>query len=117
MYKITLADGSFIDNLGLNGENFFSETPVDEAFFDPEKMNVVTITCDDPEAEFGTLTIEDAVLAKFEKIGTETFIVLREKTEAEKKQEALEEVLTRDYDNIVDLQLAIVELYEMIINA
>lgn len=33
IYKITLADGSVIDNLKLNGSNYISETPIDEAMF------------------------------------------------------------------------------------
>lgn len=32
-YKITLADGRMIDNLKLNGNNFISKTPIDEAMF------------------------------------------------------------------------------------
>lgn len=33
IYKITLADGSVINNLKLNGNNYISETPIDETMF------------------------------------------------------------------------------------
>lgn len=33
IYKITLADGTIIDNLTLNGNNFISRTPLDESVF------------------------------------------------------------------------------------
>lgn len=33
IYKITLADGSTIDNLKLNGNNFISEKSIDPAIF------------------------------------------------------------------------------------
>lgn len=32
-YKITLADGTMIENLKLNGNNYISETPVNPAIF------------------------------------------------------------------------------------
>ena len=33
VYKITLADGTVIDNLTLNGNNFISKKPLDESVF------------------------------------------------------------------------------------
>lgn len=33
VYKITLADGTVIDNLTLNGNNFISKLPIDESVF------------------------------------------------------------------------------------
>ena len=114
MYKITLADGTVIDNLVLNGDNYIAQgMDVDEKTFEG-KLSEVVISCDDPEVP--SVTLVDAVLAKCENIDNQTWIVLREKTSQEKAQEKLEAILTADSKNIVDLQLAIVELYEMIIN-
>lgn len=115
MYKITLADGSFIDNLTLNGDNFITPvgSDVDASTFEG-KLDVVTITSDDPEVE--AVVLNDAILVKCDELEGATWIVLREKNAQEKAEEQLRKTLATDYDNIVDLQLAIVEIYEMIIN-
>lgn len=43
MYKITLADGTALENLVLNGNNFIAQTAVDDAVFE-DNMATVTIT-------------------------------------------------------------------------
>lgn len=43
IYKITLADGSIIDNLKLNGNNYISENPIDETMF-ADNCSPVTIS-------------------------------------------------------------------------
>lgn len=43
MYTITLANGKKLENLELNGNNFISAAPVDNAFFDGG-LSEVTIT-------------------------------------------------------------------------
>lgn len=43
MYKITLSDGTVIDNLSMNGNNFVSATELTEADFEG-KLSPVTIT-------------------------------------------------------------------------
>ena len=43
MYKITLADGTALENLVLNGNNFIAQTAVDDAVF-KDKMATVTLT-------------------------------------------------------------------------
>lgn len=40
IYKITLADGTVIDNLKLNGNNFISPVEIDETIFDGNCLNV-----------------------------------------------------------------------------
>lgn len=58
MYKITLADGTALENLVLNGNNFIAQTAVDDAVF-KDNMATVTITnLDDGTTE----QIEDSVL-------------------------------------------------------
>lgn len=44
IYKITLADGTVIDNLKLNGNNFISPVEIDETIFDGNCLNVTTMT-------------------------------------------------------------------------
>lgn len=43
MYKITLNDGTTLENLVFNGNNFISQTAVDDAVF-KDNMSTVTIT-------------------------------------------------------------------------
>ena len=51
-WKVTLADGSVIDNLTLNGNNFVSETELTAADFDG-KLAHVTIAAPEGEDAFG----------------------------------------------------------------
>ena len=58
MYKITLNDGTILENLELNGNNFIAAEAVDDAVF-KDNMAVVTIT----DMESGkTEHIEDGIL-------------------------------------------------------
>ena len=58
MYKITLADGTELNDLVLNGNNFIAQTAVNDAVF-KDNMASVTIT----NLEDGTTEqIEDGVL-------------------------------------------------------
>ena len=43
MYKITLADGTELNDLVLNGNNYVASTAVDDAIF-KDNMTIVTIT-------------------------------------------------------------------------
>lgn len=46
MYKITLADGTVLDNLELNGNNFISEKLISDSTF---LGNLSTVTIEDAE--------------------------------------------------------------------
>ena len=48
IYKITLADGTVIDNLRLNGNNFISHVPVTEDMF---SYNCSVVTINDGEKD------------------------------------------------------------------
>lgn len=117
MCKVTLADGTIIDNLELNGNNFISSNPRLNAADFEGKMATVTIEYpSEVEGEDPTIeVINDAVLAKLEHDGAYTYFVLREKYADEKAAEVVAAALKTDGNNIVDLQLAVVELYELII--
>lgn len=56
MYKITLADGTMLKNLELNGNNYIAEGVIDDAVF---KDNLATVTITDGKT---TETYEDMVL-------------------------------------------------------
>lgn len=116
MCKITLADGTVIGNLEMNGNNFIS-TDTSLKISDLEgKLATVTIQYED-EITGDTITQEmkDVVIDKFEKTPTEVTFVLNEKTTEQKAAEVIKKALETDSENIVDLQLAVVELYEMLI--
>ena len=84
MYKITLADGTTIENLVLNGNNYVASTAVDDAVF-KDNMASVTIT----NLEDGTTEqIEDGVLlSNIVREGC-SWIVLGQKSAEQKAEEA-----------------------------
>ena len=84
MYKITLADGTALENLVLNGNNFIAQTAVDDAVF-KDNMATVTIT----NLEDGTTEqIEDGVLLSNIVRDGCSWLVLRQKSAKEKAAEA-----------------------------
>ena len=84
MYKITLADGTELNDLVLNGNNFIAQTAVDDAVFE-DNMATVTITnLEDGTAEH----IEDGVLlSNIVREGC-SWIVLGQKSAEQKAEEA-----------------------------
>ena len=84
MYKITLADGTTLENLVLNGNNFIAKTAVDDAVF-KDNMATVTIT----NLEDGTAEqLEDGVLlSNIVREGC-SWIVLGQKSAEQKAEEA-----------------------------
>ena len=84
MYKITLADGTALENLVLNGNNFIATAVVDDAVF-KDNMATVTIT----NLEDGTTEqIEDGVLLSNIIRDGCSWIVLGQKTPEQKATEA-----------------------------
>ena len=80
IYKITLADGTDIRNLRLNGNNFISDAPISETIFDG---NGSTVIINDGETdEFH----ENMELVQITPVGDEYWFVLRDLTAAELKQ-------------------------------
>ena len=84
MYKITLADGTALENLVLNGNNYVASTAVDDAIF-KDNMTIVTITnLDDGTAE----QIEDGVLLSNIVRDGKSWLVLGQKSAEQKATEA-----------------------------
>ena len=84
MYKITLADGTALENLVLNGNNYVASTAVDDAVF---KDNMATVTITNLEDE-RTEQIEDGVLlSNIVREGC-SWLVLGQKTPKQKATEA-----------------------------
>ena len=109
MYKITLHDGTVLDKLELNGNNFISEKVIDDSLF---SGNMDTVTISNGET---TETYTDMKLMSNRVDGGKSWFVLGEKTEQEKTMERLVSALNVNAESITDVQLALAELYEMIL--
>ena len=105
-YTITLADGRQLTELGKNGDNFVSTEKIDESIFE---NNLSTITVSDGETEE---TFEDMVFIQQMEWSDGTFyLAFREKEPMEK----LRETISSANGNITDIQLALTEVYEMML--
>lgn len=109
IWKITLADGTSLDGLDLNGNNYISSAVVAEDTF-TGKLSSVTI-----EGPDGTQTYQDMKLVQISKVGKSYWFILAEKTAEEKQKELAAAALATNANSITDLQLALAEVYEMII--
>ena len=106
MYTITLADGKKLTGLDINGTNFVSKEKVDETIFN---NNLSTITVSDGKTE---TIYSDIVFIQQMEYNDGTFLLaFREKT----KEEKLSEIITKNINDMTDVQSALVEIYEMII--
>lgn len=104
MYKITLADGTELNDLVLNGNNFIAQTAVDDAVFKGNMASVTITNLEDGTAE----QIEDGVLlSNIVREGC-SWLVLGQKSAEEKRLEAMDDTFT-------DLQMALAEVYEMML--
>lgn len=81
MYTITLADGTKLKNLELNGNNYISETVIEDSVFD---NNLSTVKISDGTT---TETFTDMRLMSNRVEGGKSWFVLGEKTEQQKKEE------------------------------
>ena len=87
MYSIELADGTIINNLQLNGNNFISDTIIDnEVFID--NLETVIIT-----NEEGSTTYNNMKLIQNKVNGTQSWFILTEKTQEEIEKEELYQLL------------------------
>ena len=76
-WKITLADGTELEGLGLNGNNFISVDPLTEEDFDG-KLEQVVITDGETVEEH-----ENMELVQIQRHGVEYWFILREITSEE----------------------------------
>ena len=104
MYKITLNDDTQLDNLELNGNNFIAPNEIPNSVFENTPK---TVKIYDKETQTEEI-LTDAVLISNRVHNGKSWFILGEKTEQEKREEETNTSLT-------DIQLALVELYEMII--
>lgn len=105
-YTITLADGRKLIGLSKNGDNFVSSEKVDETIF---KDNLSTMKVSDGETEE---TFENMVFIQQMEWADGTFyLAFREQTPQEKMLAAI----AANSESVTDMQLALAEVYEMIL--
>lgn len=80
VYSVTLADGTIIENLRLNGNNFVSDAPIDKSIFDG---NCHSVMVSDGETE---AVHENMECVQVTQMGAEYWFVLRELSESELKE-------------------------------
>ena len=81
--ELELADGTKITDLRTNGNNFVSDTPIEDSVFEGN-LSVVKLTT--PE---GVTEYKDLKLVQNRQFGDVHMFVLAEKTPAEKEKEEL----------------------------
>lgn len=106
MYTITLANGTKLTGLDMNGTNYVSKEKVDETIFND---NLSTMKVSDGETE---TTYTDMVFIQQMEWADGTFyLAFREKT----KEEKLVAALNATSNSITDVQVALAEVYEMVL--
>ena len=104
MYTIKLADGTQLKKLELNGNNYISKTEIKDNVFEG---NLETVEITDNETK-EKMALQNCKLIQNKQYGDEWWFII-----AEKSQEELykEQVAT----NITDMELALAEVYEMLL--
>ena len=87
MYIVTLSDGTELVNLELNGNNFISNTIIDDNVF---KDNLTKVIITSPE---GVSEYEDMKLIQNKVYGSQSWFILIEKNKEEKEKETILQLL------------------------
>ena len=94
MYKITLKDGTVIDNLTMNGNNYVSPTEVDTSIF--TRKNLSSVVVNDGEKDE---TLTNLLFVQETHMNDGYYFILRPMTDTE--------------ISITDIQEALADIYEM----
>ena len=87
MYSIKLTDGTILDDLELNGNNFISDTTIEESIFE---NNLDAISIIDNEGNIEELNNAKVIFAKV--LDKQSFILV-EKTKEEIENETLYQLM------------------------
>ena len=98
MYTMTLSDGTKLENLELNGNNWISKTKITDKDFEGK---LVKVSATDGEY---TYEFDNAVLVQIMKLDNKYWFILREKTREEKIEES-----------ITATQVALADVYEQML--
>lgn len=101
-YSVTLSDGTKLDNLALNGNNFVSSTKLTEGDF-KDKLSKVTITDSEGKEE----KHKDMVLVQVtQPSNSEWWFILADKSEDQVKQEQLKQSIASLTDMMMTLSMS-----------
>ena len=112
MAKIILADGTTFSNVFENGSHLQIPQKLTKADFEG-KMNTITIVHESEEGNAEEV-INDATFVYFRPNDDSVGVSFRSITPQEKKAAALQKIIDDDTTSITDIQLALVELFEII---
>ena len=98
MYTMTLSDGTKLENLELNGNNWISKTKITDKDFEGKLVKVFAT-----DGEY-TYDFNNAVLVQIMELDNKYWFILREKTREEKIEES-----------ITATQVALAEVYEQML--
>ena len=110
MYTIKLADGTILDNLELNGNNFVSDEIIDDEVFEG---NLGTVTITDGSGE--SVEYHDMVLVQNVTVNGKSWFILAEMTHEQKLVRDIKSAIAAGEANMTDVQLALAEIYEMLV--
>lgn len=102
MYKITLSDGTQLDNLELNGNNYIAQSEISDTVFDG-KLGTIKISDGKNEETFTDMVLLNNVVRD-----GKSWFVIGQKSDEDKRYDAINQSFT-------DLQMALAEVYEMMI--
>lgn len=105
MYTIKLADGQTLTGLSKNGDNFISKTHIDESIFE-KNLSEMTVSDGETEEVFKNVELIQQVE---EEDGWH--LAFRELS----PQEIFNNLVTVNSDSITDIEVALAEVYEMLI--
>lgn len=109
MYTITLADGTKLENLELNGNNYISETVIEGSVFE-DNLDTVKISDGSTTETFTDMRLMSNIVRD-----GRSWFVLGEKSAQQKAMERIEKLYTTNADSITDIQIALAEVYEMML--
>ena len=95
MYRITLEDGTVLDNLELNGNNYISETLIPDSVFE---NNLATVEIYDGET---TQVHENMKLIANQVFGEKSWFIIEQKTQQDIEKERLEKELVDLWDVVL----------------
>ena len=97
MYKITLSDGTKLENLELNGNNFIAPGIIDDSVFTDNLANVVI------EDGSTAKTYSNMVLVSNREDGGKSWFILREKTHEEEAEEERSRIIAEIQQQLASL--------------
>ena len=107
MYTITLADGTKLENLTMNGDNYVSAVKVDESIFTEANLTKMIVNDGETDTEFTDMVF----IQQMQWADGTYYLAFREKTDKEK----LLATITANASSITDIQEALAEVYELVI--